>query len=340
MIDEGRVRAARARSRLSALIGQDVPLKKMGGCWVACCPFHKERSPSFNVVDDKGFFHCFGCGAHGDAIDWIMKTRKLSFAEAVAAIDGGAPLAPAEIAQREATQSAERAAREEKFRRRALAIWQHSRPLKGTHGEAYLRARGIVGELPGTLRFHPRVLHTPTDQHFPALIGARTVWPGREVAGIWRIYLDPVAPRKADLGKNAKMGLATALGSAVRLGPVDAGTRILIAGEGIETCLSIRDAVPELPVWAALSVGGFKGLVLPPDLDLLVLCADKDSEGRPASRQLDEFSAQLAEQGPTVLQVFPPGAGEKDFNDTAKRGGDGLLYARNHIREAIRQHTA
>src|SRR5687767_1398039 len=58
-------------------------LQKAGREWKACCPFHNEKTPSFTVSDEKGFYHCFGCGAHGDAIRWMTDQRGLSFMDAV-----------------------------------------------------------------------------------------------------------------------------------------------------------------------------------------------------------------------------------------------------------------
>src|SRR3712207_5597961 len=65
----------RARITLSTLIGRTVPLKKAGNEWKACCPFHNEKTPSFWVNDDKAFYHCFGCGVHGDAIRFLTEAR-------------------------------------------------------------------------------------------------------------------------------------------------------------------------------------------------------------------------------------------------------------------------
>lgn len=73
----------RARTALSGLIGRAVKLQKAGREWKACCPFHNEKTPSFTVNDDKGFYHCFGCGAHGDAIRWLTDARGLPFLDAV-----------------------------------------------------------------------------------------------------------------------------------------------------------------------------------------------------------------------------------------------------------------
>lgn len=73
----------RARTTLSALIGQTLKLDKAGREFKACCPFHGEKTPSFTINDGKGFYHCFGCGAHGDAIRWMIDQRGLQFIDAV-----------------------------------------------------------------------------------------------------------------------------------------------------------------------------------------------------------------------------------------------------------------
>lgn len=65
------------------IIDEQVPLKKGGANYMACCPFHKEKSPSFSVSPHKQFYHCFGCGAHGSAIGFVMEYQGLSFTEAV-----------------------------------------------------------------------------------------------------------------------------------------------------------------------------------------------------------------------------------------------------------------
>lgn len=73
----------RARTSLSALIGRTTKLTKAGREHKGCCPFHNEKTPSFYVNDDKGFYHCFGCSAHGDAIRWMTDQRGLPFMDAV-----------------------------------------------------------------------------------------------------------------------------------------------------------------------------------------------------------------------------------------------------------------
>ncbi len=73
----------RARVTLSSVISRTTRLTKAGHEFKACCPFHNEKSPSFTVNDQKGFYHCFGCGAHGDVIRWMTDQRGLAFMDAV-----------------------------------------------------------------------------------------------------------------------------------------------------------------------------------------------------------------------------------------------------------------
>ena len=73
----------RARVTLSGVIQRTVKLQRAGHEWKACCPFHNEKSPSFTVNDSKGFYHCFGCGAHGDVIRWMTDQMGLPFMDAV-----------------------------------------------------------------------------------------------------------------------------------------------------------------------------------------------------------------------------------------------------------------
>ncbi|HEU5468155.1 MAG TPA: DNA primase [Steroidobacteraceae bacterium] len=93
-----------AKTDIVELIGGRVQLKKAGREWKACCPFHNEKTPSFWVSPDKQFYHCFGCGAHGTALGFLMEHDKLPFPDAVEELasrlglevpreDGGAPRA-------------------------------------------------------------------------------------------------------------------------------------------------------------------------------------------------------------------------------------------------------
>ncbi|MCI2961494.1 MULTISPECIES: DNA primase [Shewanella] len=77
-----------ARTDIVELIDRKVPLKKAGKNYSACCPFHSEKSPSFTVSRDKQFYHCFGCGAHGNAIDFVMEYDRLDFIDAIEDLAG------------------------------------------------------------------------------------------------------------------------------------------------------------------------------------------------------------------------------------------------------------
>jgi len=86
-LDEIRIRVS-----LPDVIGRKVRLVKKGREYSGLCPFHNEKSPSFTVNDEKGFFHCFGCGAHGDVIGYVMQSQNLGFLEAVEQLAGEAGL--------------------------------------------------------------------------------------------------------------------------------------------------------------------------------------------------------------------------------------------------------
>ena len=99
----------RARVTLSSVISRTTRLTKAGHEFKACCPFHNEKSPSFTVNDQKGFYHCFGCGAHGDVIRWMTDQRGLAFMDAVKELAAEAGLdvpAPDPRAAKKAEQQA------------------------------------------------------------------------------------------------------------------------------------------------------------------------------------------------------------------------------------------
>ena len=72
-----------ARSDIVDIVDSRVKLKKAGRNYQACCPFHNEKTPSFSVSPDKQFYHCFGCGEHGNALSFVMEFDRLEFVEAV-----------------------------------------------------------------------------------------------------------------------------------------------------------------------------------------------------------------------------------------------------------------
>src|SRR5437764_1063773 len=96
----------RQRVSLVNLIARKVKLTRRGREQTGLCPFHNERTPSFTVSDEKGFFHCFGCGAHGDVIGFVMRSEGLSFPDAVERLarEAGLPIPASSPEERERTQ--------------------------------------------------------------------------------------------------------------------------------------------------------------------------------------------------------------------------------------------
>ncbi|MGE5563425.1 MAG: DNA primase [Bacillota bacterium] len=133
----------RARTVLSAVIAPSVKLIRAGREWKACCPFHNEKTPSFTVNDDKGFYHCFGCGAHGDAIRFLTDHRGMPFMDAVKELAGKAGMeVPAPDPK--AKERADRAASLTDVMAE-VQLWYADQleGLEGAEARNYLKARGI-----------------------------------------------------------------------------------------------------------------------------------------------------------------------------------------------------
>jgi DNA primase len=134
----------RARIDLAGLIGKRVRLQKRGREHLGLCPFHNEKTPSFTVNEDKGFYHCFGCGEHGSGIDFVMKLDNLSFPEAVERLAGEAGLEVPRTSPEE-RQRAERAKSHYVILEAAAAHFEKQLRLPvGEPARDYLQARGIT----------------------------------------------------------------------------------------------------------------------------------------------------------------------------------------------------
>jgi DNA primase len=131
----------RSRITLSALIGRTVKVTKAGREFKACCPFHNEKTPSFTINDGKGFYHCFGCSAHGDAIRWMTDQRGLSFMDAIKELASEAGMeVPA--ADPQAAKRAERA--KSLYDVMEAAQKWFAQQLQGSVAEAYLAKRKLT----------------------------------------------------------------------------------------------------------------------------------------------------------------------------------------------------
>jgi len=133
----------RNRISLSGVIGRSVRVQKAGREFKACCPFHNEKTPSFTINDEKGFYHCFGCGAHGDVIRWMTDHQGLPFIEAVKELAAQAGMEMPEM-DRQAAQRAQAAKSLHDVMQAAQDFFVAS--LKAPGGEqarAYLASRGF-----------------------------------------------------------------------------------------------------------------------------------------------------------------------------------------------------
>ena len=133
------------------IIDEHVPLKKGGANYMACCPFHKEKSASFSVSPHKQFYHCFGCGAHGSAIGFIMEYQGLSFTEAVQYLADRIGMAVPKTRGREEAPEV-RQARKKKQQTleettEAAAVFYAGRLKQDARAQAYLSQRGLSPEI-------------------------------------------------------------------------------------------------------------------------------------------------------------------------------------------------
>lgn len=133
----------RSRLTLSEIVGRRVALKRKGREHSGLCPFHNEKTPSFTLNDQKGFFHCFGCGAHGDVVGFVMKSEGLSFPEAVERLarEAGMALPASTPQERERAQVA--ASLQDVVEKAALWFQRQLWSAAGAQALDYLRRRGL-----------------------------------------------------------------------------------------------------------------------------------------------------------------------------------------------------
>ena len=133
----------RGRISLSGLVGRRVKLERRGREFAGLCPFHNEKTPSFYVVDDKNFFHCFGCGAHGDAIGFAMRADNLDFLEAVEKLAGEAGLAVPQATPEEREKAQRQKTLLETLEAAAAFYEANLWGPGGRRARDYLQARGL-----------------------------------------------------------------------------------------------------------------------------------------------------------------------------------------------------
>ena len=207
----------------------------------------------------------------------------------------------------------------------AKRLFAASKPLSGSLAATYLRSRGITrASNLDALRFHPRCYYRANDDDvpgtpgaFPALIAAVTDNEGSQT-GTHRTWLNPTGLEKAKVA-SPRRAMGNILGHAVRLGHAD---NVLIAGEGIETMLSLREILPTMPMAAATSSAHLAAILFPPTLQRLYVARDRDAAGDAAFGILTD---RVQAAGIELMSLMPELA---DFNDDLRDHGASVLGQR------------
>jgi hypothetical protein len=252
-------------------------------------------------------------GEHGDLLDVIRHSRGLVEFQDVtdeARTFLSLPHPESEESRRPTRPPAPSGSRE--AARRLFAMAQ---PIGGSVVETYLRNRGITAlHETGSLRFHPHCYYRPDDhsltETWPTMIAAVTDLDGR-LTGAHRTWLAPDGSDKAPIA-TPRRAMGDLLGHAVRFGVTH---DVMAAGEGIETMLSLRCALPHLPMAAALSAAHLSALLFGPELRRLYIVRDDDSAGDAAQAILIDRAMTA---GIEAIALTPTLA---DFNDDLRHLG-------------------
>jgi len=270
-------------------------------------------------------------GEHGDLLDIIRESCGLiDFADIAQEARRFLSLPSPERSGDLTAQSAPAPTGSPNAARRLFAM---SQPIVGTLAEAYLRKRGLTAlHDSASLRFHPRCYYRP-DRHsqtetWPALIASVTNLDGT-ITGAHRTWLDPNGFSETNLGKapidTPRRAMGNLLGHAVRFGTA---RDVLAAGEGIETMLSLKMTLSDLPMVAALSAAHLAVIRFPPTLRRLYVARDNDPAGDGASARL----TQRAKDAGIEAITLSPQLG--DFNDDLR------LLGVDALRDTLRVQIA
>jgi DNA primase len=146
MIPQSFIQDLLGRVDIVDVVDRHVKLKRAGANYVACCPFHSEKTPSFTVSAPKQFYHCFGCGAHGTAVGFLMEYSGLGFVDAVKELAQGAGMTVPEMHTEQAQRKGD--AGDDLHGVLLKAAHYYRAQLKdATHAIDYLKRRGLSGEI-------------------------------------------------------------------------------------------------------------------------------------------------------------------------------------------------
>jgi DNA primase len=342
----------RARTSLSGLIGRSTKLTKAGNEFKACCPFHQEKTPSFYVNDDKHFYHCFGCGAHGDAIRFLTDARGLDFLDAVKelAAAAGLELPTPDPATRE---RAERAAGLHEVMARAAGWFREQLGgLSGGSARAYLDKRAFpaatqaefgfglapegrrrlaeaLKDIPAAtlveagLLIQPEGDGQPYDRFRGRLMIPIADQRGRIIAFGGRILGDG-EPKYLNSPETSLFDKGSTLYNLHRAAPASRKSDRLVVVEGYLDVIAMAQAgIAETvaPLGTALTERQMErawGLV-----DVPILCFDGDAAGRKAAYRAAERAMPLLRPGKSLAFAMLPAGLDPD--DLARTGGKAAI---------------
>lgn len=295
--------AIRADHPLVSVAGAVVKLQRAGAEWKGCCPFHSDRSPSFTIFSGGERFHCFGCGASGDVLDFIQRLHGVQLREAADMLTGG-DLPSVHIAPAPVIQAVDRLPE-------AKAIWRNAVDAHGTPVETYLRSRGLILPIPESIRC-ASLRYGTTGPEMPVLVAA-VASADHKLVGIQRTYLKPDGSGKAEVSK-PKLSLGRVSGGAIRCAPP---ARCLILCEGLEDALTLQQEIG-LSVWCAAGASMLPSMILPAGVEEVAIGGDADEAGKSATQRAAETFARRGLR----VRVFFPTPPHKDFNEELMRGAD------------------
>jgi len=337
----------RARTSLSALVGKSVKLQKAGREHKGCCPFHQEKTPSFYVNDDKAFYHCFGCGAHGDAIRFLTEARGLAFMDAVKELAAAAGMevpAPDPRAQ----ERADRASGLHDVTE-AAAAWftEQLDGIAGADARAYLDRRGVsaatraafrLGHAPDSRgRLKAALADRGNDRLIEAglLVAAEDKEPydrfrgrlmipirdarGRVIAFGGRI-IGQGEPKYLNSPETPLFDKGRTLFNLDRAGPASRKAGRIVVVEGYMDVIALDQAgISEAvaPLGTALTEGQMERLWRLADVP--ILCFDGDAAGQKAAIRAATRALPLIAPGRTLCFATLPGG--QDPDDLIRAGG-------------------
>lgn len=305
-----KARDSRALSDIARRHG--VKLYRMGRGWKGLCPFHNEKTPSFHVSDDRNTFKCFGCGAWGDPIDFLMQMLNLSFVEAVKALDPSAREFTGDSIKYMPKLTGERHEDENRRIKYAHELWLKREPITLTLADAYLEiTRGISPETIPALLGYTHAYCSLTKRPEPAMIAPLQDSEGH-ISAVQLVYLDRTShdALRDEKGRRLKRTYGCMRDGAVRLA---LHTTVLGLAGSVEDSLSVIQRY-SIPCWAVCGEMRLARAWVPADVETVMIFGDADESGRRFAEEAREHHRRKHR----VEVVFPHQG--KDFNEEIRGG--------------------